>query len=150
MPIKRHKALISLSRDHHHGLILSQLIKKGAPQYKGMPSTIEEKKNYTISFYNTLLKNHFWQEEEILFPVVKSRDSSVDDLVNEILNEHRKMEKLISELNNTTELENKLNELGWLLEKHIRKEERELFNMIEKLLTEDELEKFKKNLQKNK
>ncbi len=32
-----------------------------------------------------------------------------------------------------------LNELGWLLEKHIRKEERELFVEIENILTEKEL-----------
>ncbi|MBT8380346.1 MAG: hemerythrin domain-containing protein [Ignavibacteria bacterium] len=143
MPIKRHEALQPLSRDHHHGLILAQQLKKRAPQYKGMPATIEEKKNYTVSFYNSDLKEHFWKEEEILFPMVKNRDTAVDALINEILEEHRKIEKIILKFKAVNDFENKLDELGWLLEKHIRKEERSLFGEIENLLTNDELEELK-------
>jgi len=43
--IKRDKALHILSHDHHHGLILAQLIKKGSPQYKNLPNTTEGKKD---------------------------------------------------------------------------------------------------------
>ena len=46
----------------------------------------------------------------------------------------------------TNDLENVLDELGWLLEKHIRKEERELFPAIEKILTEGELSELKTKL----
>jgi hemerythrin-like domain-containing protein len=49
------------------------------------------------------------------------------------------MELLIEDLEKTDQLENVLDELGWLLEKHIRKEERELFMEIEKVLTDEEL-----------
>jgi len=138
--MKRHPALHKLSHDHHHGLILAQQLKKGAPQYKGMPTTLEEKKNYTISFYNNELIKHFKNEEEILFPSVSSRNETVDNMITEIISEHRKMESLISEFKETKDLENVLDELGWLLEKHIRKEERELFIEIEKILSEDELQ----------
>lgn len=137
--MKRHPALHPLSHDHHQGLILAQQLKKDAPQYKGMHSTIEEKKNYTISFYNNYLKKHFQEEEDILFPLAKNRSSEVDVMINEIVDEHRKMKNLVNELEKTTELENVLDELGWLLEKHIRKEERMLFVEIEKMLSEDEL-----------
>jgi len=137
--MKRHPALHPLSHDHHQGLILAQQLKKDAPQYKGMHSTIEEKKNYTISFYNNYLKKHFHEEEDILFPLAKNRSSEVDVMINEIVDEHRKMKNLVNELEKTTELENVLDELGWLLEKHIRKEERMLFVEIEKMLSEDEL-----------
>ncbi len=139
MPLKRHKALQPLSRDHHQGLVLAQILKKGAPQYKGMPSTIEGKKEYTVLFYSSDLIRHFKDEEEILFPIVKGRSSMVDNLINEIIDEHRKIENLISEIQNTDDLEKILNDFGILLEKHIRKEERELFNVIEKLLSENEL-----------
>lgn len=139
MPLKRHKALQPLSRDHHQGLVLAQILKKGAPQYKGMPSTIEGKKEYTVLFYSSDLIRHFKDEEEILFPIVKGRNSMVDNLINEIIDEHRKIENLISEIQNTDDFEKILNEFGILLEKHIRKEERELFNVIEKLLSENEL-----------
>ena len=146
MPLKRHKALQPLSRDHHQGLILAQILKKGAPQYKGMPATIEGKKEYTVLFYSSYLIKHFEDEEEILFPIVKGRSSMVDNLINEIIDQHRKMENLISEIQNAQDLEKILNEFGMLLEKHIRKEERELFNVIETLLSENELSELENKL----
>jgi hemerythrin-like domain-containing protein len=144
--MKRHPALLPLSHDHHQGLILAQQLKKGAPQYKGMPATLEEKKNYTISFYNNELKKHFDDEEKILFPFVKDRSPEIDVMVNGIIDEHRQMENLVIEIQGTNDLENVLNELGWLLEKHIRKEERELFVEIEKVLSDDELNRISTKL----
>ena len=144
--MKRHPALHPLSHDHHQGIILAQQLKKGAPQYKGMPSTLEEKKNYTISFYNNELIKHFEDEEKILFLLAKNRSPEIDVMITEIVDEHRKMENLVNEIQETNDLENLLNELGWLLEKHIRKEERELFPAIEKLLTEGELSELKTKL----
>ena len=137
--MKRHTALYTLSHDHHQGLILAQQIKKGAPQYKGMPSTVEGKRDYAIQFYNSELKRHFANEEEILFPAVKNKNAELDRKIAEIISEHRKMETLIRDLEKTDRFENVLDELGHLLEKHIRKEERELFMEIEKVLSEDEL-----------
>ncbi len=93
--MKRHPALYTLSHDHHQGLILAQQLKKGAPQYKGMPSTPEDKKDYTLRFYNSELIKHFTDEEEILFPAVKNKNAEVDKLVSEIISEHRKMESLV-------------------------------------------------------
>ena len=137
--MKRHTALYPLSHDHHQGLILAQQLKKGAPQYKGMPSTLEGKKDYALSFYKSELVKHFQDEEEILFPSVKNKNAEVDKLIAEIISEHRKMESLVGDLEKTEQLENVLDELGWLLEKHIRKEERDLFMEIEIVLSEDEL-----------
>jgi hemerythrin-like domain-containing protein len=137
--MKRHPSLYTLSHDHHQGLILAQQLKKGAPQYKGMPSTLGDKKDYTISFYKTELVQHFQDEEMILFPAAKNKNDELDRMFAEIIAEHRKMESLIKDLEKTDQLENVLDELGWLLEKHIRKEERELFMEIEKVLTDEEL-----------
>jgi len=139
MPIKRHEALKPLSRDHHQGLILAQQLKKGAPQYKGMPSTLESKKEYAIAFYKSELVKHFADEEEILFPFVAGKNSGIDKLILEIISEHRKMEIMVKNLEDSHNLEDLLDELGNLLETHIRKEERELFVEIEKALSEDEL-----------
>jgi iron-sulfur cluster repair protein YtfE (RIC family) len=138
--MKRNPALYTLSHDHHQGLILAQQLKKGAPQYKGMPSTLEDKKEYTLSFYKTELVKHFQDEEEILFPAVKNKNDELDRKIAEIISEHRKMESLIKDLEKTDQLENVLDELGWLLEKHIRKEERDVFMEIENVLTEEELQ----------
>ncbi len=148
--MKRHTALYSLSHDHHQGLILAQQIKKGAPQYKGMPSTIEGKRDYTIQFYNSELNRHFANEEEILFPAVKNKNAELDRKIAEIISEHRKMESLVQDLEKTDRFENVLDELGHLLEKHIRKEERELFVRIEEVLNENELESLSTILKESK
>ena len=137
--MKRHPALYTLSHNHHQGLILAQQIKKGAPQYKGMPLTLAGKKEYTISFYNADLAKHFQDEEEILFPTVKNKNTELDKLIAEIISEHRNVETLIEDMEKTDQLESVLDELGCLLEKHIRKEERKLFMEIEKVLSDDEL-----------
>ena len=137
--MKRHPALYTLSHDHHQGLILAQQLKKGAPQYKGMPSTLDGRKEYTITFYKTDLVKHFQDEEEILFPAVKNKNDDLDKKIAEIISEHRKMELLVKDLEKTDQLENVLDEFGQLLEKHIRKEERELFMEIEKALSGAEL-----------
>jgi len=137
--MKRHPALYPLSHDHHQALILAQQIKKGAPQYKGMPSTLENKRKYTLQFYKSELVQHFKDEEEFLFPSVKNKKAGLDIMISEIISEHRKMELLVTELGKTGNLENLLDELGLLLEKHIRKEERKLFVEIENVLSEAEL-----------
>ena len=137
--MKRHPALHPLSHDHHQGLILAQQLKKGVPQYKGMPSTLEDKKDYAVSFYKSELVKHFKDEEEILFPSVLRKNEKVDSLVQEVISEHRNIESLVNELEKTNQLENVMDELGQLLEKHIRNEERVLFVEIENILSDDEL-----------
>ncbi|MEJ2194957.1 MAG: hemerythrin domain-containing protein [Ignavibacteriaceae bacterium] len=146
--MKRHSALHSLSHDHHQGLILAQQLKKGAPQYKGMPKTLEEKRHYTISFFDSDLKKHFSAEEEILFFFVQNKNTEIDNLISEIIGEHRKMEKLVDKIQITDELENILDELGWLLESHISKEERKLFMLIQDILSGEELKDIKNRFNK--
>ncbi len=145
--MERHKALHSLSHDHHHGLILAQLIKKGSPEYPYLPKTLGGKIEYAISFYNDELVRHFKDEENILFPIVKSRDDKVDDLINVILNEHKKIKALVSSLKKDQDSEDVLDDLGNLLESHIRKEERELFPLIQNLLNDEELIHLENKLQ---
>jgi iron-sulfur cluster repair protein YtfE (RIC family) len=144
--MKRHPALHPLSHDHHQGLILAQQLKKGAPQYKGMPATLEGKKDYAVSFYKSELGKHFKDEEEILFPSVLGKNEKVDSLVQEVISEHRNIESLVNELEKTNQLENVMDELGQLLEKHIRNEERVLFVEIENILSDDELKIIREKL----
>jgi hemerythrin-like domain-containing protein len=149
-PIKRHKALLILSHDHHHGLRLAQLIKKGSPQYKDLPNTTEEKKDYSIKFYNDELIRHFDDEENILFPAAKGKDGETDELIVKLIDEHKKIKELVSELESDKNTEEILNQLGNLLESHIRTEERKLFMMIQNLLTEVELSVVEKQLSSSK
>lgn len=136
--MKRHKSLIPLSQDHHNGLMLAQLIKKGAPKYKGLPTDIMGKVKYVKDSWENELKQHFENEEKILFPVMKGKDDGIDILIEDILEEHNKIRSLVADLSKTENYETALNDLGILLEGHIRKEERQLFVKIQALF-ENEL-----------
>ena len=136
--MKRHPSLIALSHDHHHGLMLAQLIKKGAPEYKGLPTDIIGKVKYAKEAWEKELKLHFKNEEEILFPFVKNKNVDLDKLIEGILEEHKQIKSLVKNLDTSENKEEVLNDLGILLEKHIRKEERQVFKMIQ-MLFEDEL-----------
>ena len=144
--IKRDRALHILSHDHHRGLILAQLIKKDAPDYKDLPKTNSDKVGYTISFYKNELVRHFKNEEDILYPAVKNKSKEIDELFEEIISEHKKIKLLVVQLESGENKSDILNELGVLLETHIRKEERNLFMKIQAILTKEELTSVEKKL----
>lgn len=139
--MKRDKSLIPLSQDHHNGLMLAQLIKKDAPVYKGLPTDSTGKVKYAIEKWKSELIPHFNNEEKILFPFVRGRDKEIDKLIDEILREHKILNELFELLESESSVENTLNEIGILLENHIRKEERELFQLIQKVFG-DKLKKL--------
>jgi iron-sulfur cluster repair protein YtfE (RIC family) len=137
--MRRHSSLIPLSQDHHHGLVLAQLIKKGAPVYEKLPKTLEAKVEYTKNFYKNDLSYHFYEEEKILYPSVKNKNKELDNLFNEIFSEHSEITSLIDALASSDQQGEILNKLGFLLESHIRKEERKLFPAVQEVLTSAEL-----------
>jgi len=145
--MKRHKSLYSLSHDHHHGLILANLIKKNAPGYKNLPKTFEGKVEYLINFYETELINHFREEEEILFPAVKGRNENLDNLFKDIFDDHNQFHSLIKKIKVKADVE-LLDNFGNLLDDHIRKEERELFRLVQEVLNDDELQKLESELKR--
>jgi len=146
--MKRHKALRSLSQEHHRGLMLAQLIKTGSPKYKGLPCGLEAKKIYTIKFYDENLIPHFRKEEQVLFPLSRAKSMDLENIVRELINQHKKISLLIDMLKRTIEPNKVLDELGRLLQNHIRKEERELFEIIQKVFSKDELSKLETDLDK--
>ncbi len=146
--MKRHKALHSLSQEHHHGLMLAQLIKAGSPEYKGLPKTLEDKKSYTINFFKEDLVPHFQKEEDILFPASRGKTEEIDKQIDELIDQHKKIYSFIDKLEKSDSVQKDLDELGRLLEAHIRKEERKLFQMIQKELSAAELEKLENEIGK--
>ncbi|MBK7630865.1 MAG: hemerythrin domain-containing protein [Ignavibacteriales bacterium] len=147
--MKRHPALIPLSQDHHQGLLLAQLIKKDAPNYNGLPKDLIGKMNYAQEVYTDDLVQHFKDEEELVFPFLKGKNEEVDKLISEILNEHILLKQKILALDKNSDLINQLDEIGNLLEGHIRKEERILFEKAQLLLNEEELKMIEKKFDEN-
>ncbi|MBS4043384.1 MAG: hypothetical protein KGZ59_06165 [Chitinophagaceae bacterium] len=143
--MKRIEALAPLSRDHHNSLILAQLLKKGAPKYKELPTQLEEKRDYALQHFEEHIKSHFIQEE-IVLKSVKHIDSSINLICIEIFDEHKKLHQLFSSLKNSVDIENALDEIGILLEAHIRKEERILFPILQEKCSTDELNRIHQQL----
>lgn len=127
--IKRDKALQEVSREHHHGLLLCWKIRKGFS--KGIePKRI---KSYTDWFYKTHLISHFEVEEKHIFPILGNEN----ELVKKAISEHKRLVRLF---NDTGDISKSISLIKEELEKHIRFEERILFNEIQKVATKEQLE----------
>lgn len=114
----RHPALIPLSREHHYALVFCRSLKRGD---HADAAWVQRWTDRARRFYGVDLRAHFAAEEEVLFPA--SRAFGLGPLVDELVAEHRTLEMLIDE--------GRLRELADLLETHIRKEERQLFEVLD-------------------
>jgi len=130
---------VPLSRFHKSVLFLALMSKKNSPPIKDYPTTLKEKKNYALSFHEHELEAHFRFEEEKLLPSIRGKNEELDELADEIVREHLELRKFFKILRNGNNPETELNNLGVALEKHIRKEERKLFQKIQASLTPQEL-----------
>jgi len=146
--MKRHKCLIKLSKDHHQGLIVAQLLKKDTPPYRDMPNDLNGKTKYALNFYENELKNHFALEENILIPFILNRNKDIDILCNQILEEHKIIFNKFENIKKYFD-ENQLDEIGNLLSQHIRKEERELFELIQENFSNEELNQLEEKFTNN-
>ncbi|MBK9730985.1 MAG: hemerythrin domain-containing protein [Chitinophagaceae bacterium] len=136
--MKRHPVLARFSREHHKALLTAQYIKTDAPAFRGMPFSLAGKQEYVLRFFQEHLKNHFQQEEAILFLWVRKMKPEMAGLIDELVAEHRAIETLIRKIESNDDIETQLDVLGRLMELHIRKEERILFQQLqEKLSTEE-------------
>ncbi len=139
--MKRHEALIPLSREHHEALILAQLLKLTAPDYAGLPTDTNEKSAYALDMFNKNLLPHFKSEEKIL-SAVRDIHPDIARLTDEIFAEHEELILKFGSLNPGAVVAEELDVLGQALEAHIRKEERILFPMIQQFCPEEILQKL--------
>jgi iron-sulfur cluster repair protein YtfE (RIC family) len=144
--VKRHQSLLTFSREHHTVLLLAQVLKKDSPEFKGMPVKVPDKVEYLKAKYHTELKKHFQEEENILFPFITGKNNVIDELIDDLIKDHMKLAENIGQLETHQDSEKLLDETGCLLERHIRKEERVLFQKIQEVLTEDEFKELEKRL----
>lgn len=128
--MKRHPSLAHFSRDHHGALLLARLLQKNAPAYKGMPTDLAGKAIYAAQFYTDELVKHFLLEEKV-YALVTGVNDALDLLVQTVLRQHCELNVLFAGIGESQDLETALDSIGKALEMHIRKEERELFPLIQ-------------------
>lgn len=138
--MRRHAALIPISREHHPMLLLAQLLKKNAPAYRGLPDTLEGKANYAWDLYQQTIDAHFSREEAQLIPHLSGLSADIQALHQEIIAEHKSLRNLFLQLPSQPYTPDTLDELGRQLERHIRKEERIWFQEIQAQLGAEKLE----------
>ena len=131
-PLKRHEALMPLSKDHHHGLLLCWKIRAA----RKSKVTTDRKKAYTDFFFESQLKPHFKFEEEEIFSLLG------DDhpLVKKARNEHIRLEHLFT---TTTFVDRALDDIEKELDAHIRFEERVLFTELQAEASCEQLDNLK-------
>ncbi|MFS4493515.1 hemerythrin domain-containing protein [Maribacter sp. 2308TA10-17] len=127
-PLKRHKALIPLSHDHHHGLLLCWKIRMGFSK----KIELNRIKRYVDWFYENHIKPHFELEEQHIFPILGNHD----ELVKKAIAQHKSLIKLFTD---NEDVEESLKAIEKELSLHIRFEERFLFSEIQRVATEKQL-----------
>ena len=130
---RRHSSLVPLSHDHHHGLALAlRCRKQGLGQIKPIGAEgLRQRAQEFLGLYATELDSHFRAEEEILFPQMRRRLPESRQLIDELVRDHQRIRRAVPQLEAETGLGKLIFELGDLLERHIRREERELFPLFE-------------------
>jgi quercetin dioxygenase-like cupin family protein/hemerythrin-like domain-containing protein len=135
--MQRHPALRPLSHDHHHGLVEARRLRRAAD---GELATRREASATFLRFYSSETIGHFRQEEEELFPLLVDRSDPADELVTRALVEHQRLHALVDRLDRAVAAGDPdpalMRELGELLERHIRFEERTLFPHVEQAVPE--------------
>lgn len=139
---RRHEALHPLTHHHHHALVAAMKLKKAGTQ-KG-ELTLGELKRELRDFWDPGGQEHFREEEEIVLPVYsRYAELNIPEII-EMLLEHVQIRGMVQEVLDIPDVSfERMNELGQLLEVHVRKEERVVFPMIEDAIPEDELQKLK-------
>ncbi|HTZ97807.1 MAG TPA: hemerythrin domain-containing protein [Terriglobales bacterium] len=131
----RDKNLVPLSHQHQHVLALcvrlDRAMQAGDVDLEAWQSEIEQ-------IFAQEVAIHFAAEEKELFPVAR-KFSEMDSLVQELLNEHIALRGLFARAGTRDLHTNDLALLVETLAHHVRKEERQLFEGLQKVLTADEL-----------
>jgi hemerythrin-like domain-containing protein len=128
--VKRDEALRSLSRDHHHALVVAQRLRRAEDASAAAAEFAE--------FFGAKGQHHFEIEEQVLLPLW-ARLGRVDrSAAARLAAEHLSIRTRALELDAEPTLE-AAHGLGAELDAHVRFEERELFPAIESDLDDEAL-----------
>lgn len=126
--MKRHVALLHLSREHHAALKLARQARFACDA--GLPEALAQAAQTINECFAAYLEPHFRSEEETLLPALAARGET--ELVERTLAEHaelRALNRQLAEPDGET-----LARFASLLHDHVRFEERELFEAAQRRL----------------
>jgi iron-sulfur cluster repair protein YtfE (RIC family) len=139
----RDKNLVPLSHQHQHALAVCVRLDRGL---QAGEVDLEAWQAELQQIFESEIGLHFAAEERNLFPAAASF-SELRNLVHELVAEHAVLRDFFSRAS-ARELDSAaLGALAKKLSGHIRKEERQLFENMQKLMTPDELTTLGRKLQ---
>lgn len=138
--MKRDANLVPLSRQHFRALVLCMRIHR-----KRAPRDVLQRE--MLSLYADDVRFHFQAEEKFLFPAAR-RIAAVAPLVRELRAEHTRLRRAFAAARRRTLKSAELTRFADLLEAHIRKEERRLFEECQKQMSEKELDEVGKKMER--
>ena len=128
----RDRALVPLSQQHHNGLALCVLTDRSL-QADDSPDNAARLAARALDRYDLEIANHFAVEEEVVFPLIE-RELGEYPILDELIAEHRHVERVVDQLRLAPEAAT-LRELTSVLRSHIRREESDLFEVIQQRLS---------------
>ena len=131
--VKRHPALVALSRDHHHALVIAQRLRRATAE------TAAETARVFLDHWDAEEKLHFRIEEELLLPAYAAHGEPDHPAIIRMLLDHMVIRRDAARLGGTPPLE-LLHDLGARLADHVQLEEHEVFPLIEATIPESELQ----------
>jgi hemerythrin-like domain-containing protein len=135
----RDPSLIPLSHQHHNGLALCVMTRRSLAA-DSSALNVAKLARRAVDRYELELVNHFEIEEQVLFPACGELP-----LIATLVAEHRAMERMIAQLR-TAPTGASLEEFCALLSGHIRREENELFEEIQRVLPREVLDRAGKEI----
>ena len=137
--MKRHLALVSLSHDHHQGLVHALRLRRAADDPDARARTAVAR--LFLDFFSREALAHFEAEENGLFRVLaRHAGDDLPELVR-ALEDHLELQALAARLahdvDEQTARPELLRTIGTRLHAHIRLEERELFPLVERVAPDE-------------
>lgn len=131
----RDKNLIPLSHQHQHALALCVRIERASPvPEKDLAAWQAE----IAQIFRGEIQVHFAAEEQVVFPAAREFEE-LTALIGDLLLEHAELRQLFSRAEAGTISAGDLAAFARKLSNHIRKEERQLFERLQQVLSAEEL-----------
>ena len=136
-PIKRSEQLAPLSREHHDGLLFAWKLRQGLNNN----TAIETLRSFCHWYWKQHIKNHFHEEEDILLTFLPTDNK----LATQLREEHDNIRELILSIDHKPDTIT-IGLLADFITRHIRFEERILFDYLEKNLSQTQLDQIHSQL----
>jgi iron-sulfur cluster repair protein YtfE (RIC family) len=140
--VLRDKNLVPLSHQHQHALALCVRIDRASPIDD---ADLHAWQSEVLQLWRNEITIHFAAEERIVFPAARGF-KELAALVNDLIADHVELRAHLARAEAQRLSSAELCDFAQKLSNHIRKEERQLFEMLQQLLSKEQLNQLGKKL----